>query len=498
MTNHIKEIESFLKSNITEMTNYKHAFKYPFIASEILCSNNEKIIKRLFNKEKDEKYPPILSLLELLDNHSLLNTTIPGYISKIIYSHMENELFLKSIEPYIKEILNILLENIQNDSYRNILYSIIKKGIQIDDLKDKYLNIIDDIFNKLNEIIKDEFKLFNIIWIFVALSKDDENSLKEIIQEKNLNKIIEIYKIKDENYMSDNNESKDIVNEKDIKCYEKLNCFFTNFLFMFLKSIQKDVMFENLNITSLIEAEIYQNNSIIPQVSNINKEYNFEDKTLIDKFYYFVIENFEIIYKVTDKVKKYSINNNQKISFCYLNLLDIINLLLMIKFSSEFLTKNIINEFYIDLINFPQNSILNQKLIQIFSSLGKNELTQNFFENLNKYVLENILNEDIIKNEVINKKITTSLNYTYLLKMFYYLNSDYDNTQLKEYMNSIEQGLFEGQIQPQDTIVQKDEDAEPVETKKDIHDSEAFIFTTKKILEDSKKVSKKLMDLDEI
>ena len=47
-------------------------------------------------------------------------------------------------------------------------------------------------------------------------------------------------------------------------------------------------------------------------------------------------------------------------------------------------------------------------------------------------------------------------------------------------------------------ICSKREVAGLIEQAKDIHDTEAFLFTTKKILEDSKKVSKKLKEIDNL
>ena len=46
------------------MTSYKEAYKYPFIATEILSSKNKLIREKLLNNNNDENY--ILKLLKVL------------------------------------------------------------------------------------------------------------------------------------------------------------------------------------------------------------------------------------------------------------------------------------------------------------------------------------------------------------------------------------------------------------------------------------------------
>ena len=51
-------------------------------------------------------------------------------------------------------------------------------------------------------------------------------------------------------------------------------------------------------------------------------------------------------------------------------------------------------------------------------------------------------------------------------------------------------------MQPGDYVPKPDEDEIILQKKEDIRDSEAFIFTPKKIIEDSKKIMKNLKQLD--
>ena len=91
LSRNIKALISYLTQHIYEMTPYKEAYKYPFIASEILSSKNRLIVRTLFDVPKQEEDNNILNLFKVLDNKDILNTTIPGYIHKIISSHIENE-----------------------------------------------------------------------------------------------------------------------------------------------------------------------------------------------------------------------------------------------------------------------------------------------------------------------------------------------------------------------------------------------------------------------
>ena len=104
------------------MTSYKEAYKYPFIAAEILSSKNKLIIDKILIYNEEENF--ILDLIKVLDNKEILNSTIPGYITKIISGHINEELILENINKNKEIIFNIFLKYIYNDSYRDLFYLI--------------------------------------------------------------------------------------------------------------------------------------------------------------------------------------------------------------------------------------------------------------------------------------------------------------------------------------------------------------------------------------
>lgn len=122
-------IITYLTQHIYELTSYKEAYKYPFIATEILSSRN-KIIEQSLLASNTEENNNILNLLKVLDNKEVLNTTLPGYINKIITSHLENELLYDNILKNNNTIFDILFKYINNDSYRDIFYLVINEAIK--------------------------------------------------------------------------------------------------------------------------------------------------------------------------------------------------------------------------------------------------------------------------------------------------------------------------------------------------------------------------------
>ena len=122
-------IITYLTQHIYELTSYKEAYKYPFIATEILSSRN-KIIEQSLLGSNTEENNNILNLLKVLDNKEVLNTTLPGYINKIITSHLENELLYDNILKNNNTIFDILFKYIYNDSYRDIFYLVINEAIK--------------------------------------------------------------------------------------------------------------------------------------------------------------------------------------------------------------------------------------------------------------------------------------------------------------------------------------------------------------------------------
>ena len=135
------------------MTSYKEAYKYPFIATEILSSKNRLMQGALFNNTNGENN--ILNLIKVLDNKEILNTTIPGYINKIFSSHIENELLFEILSKNNNEIFEILLKYIYHDSYRDLFYLIVNKTAKKGKLdnNDVIQKLIEKLLNHMNEYI---------------------------------------------------------------------------------------------------------------------------------------------------------------------------------------------------------------------------------------------------------------------------------------------------------------------------------------------------------
>ena len=165
------------------MTPYKEAYKYPFIATEILSSKNKLIKEKILKENNNENY--ILKLIKVLDNKDILNTTIPGYITKIIESHVDSELFYENIFKNKEIIFDIFLKYIFNDSYRDLFYLILNSAINKG--KSEFYKFIEKLFDNLfeimnkyianenpNDITELKDNINNIIYIFVKLSENDD------------------------------------------------------------------------------------------------------------------------------------------------------------------------------------------------------------------------------------------------------------------------------------------------------------------------------------
>ena len=156
------------------MTSYKEAYKYPFIVTEILSSKNRLLEAAIINEIKEENNN-ILNLIKVLDNKEILNTTLPGYINKIISSHIENESFFENIYKNNNMIFEILLKYIYIDSYRDLFYLIVNEAIKKG--KKEYNDIIETLFgnilnymNKYISVMTDN-ENFHLIMTFLIIGK---------------------------------------------------------------------------------------------------------------------------------------------------------------------------------------------------------------------------------------------------------------------------------------------------------------------------------------
>ena len=72
-----------------------------------------------------------------------------------------------------------------------------------------------------------------------------------------------------------------------------------------------------------------------------------------------------------------------------------------------------------------------------------------------------------------------------------------ENEKICKYIQKTNEGLLENEKMDIGDYVPKMEEEDIIfEKKEDIHDSEGFIFTPKKVIEDSKKIMKNLKEFD--
>jgi hypothetical protein len=128
-----------------------------------------------------------------------LNTTLPGYINKIITSHLENELLYDNILKNNNTIFDILFKYIYNDSYRDIFYLVINEAIKkgkkeffdfipkifehLTNYMNKYITDI-NINNKENEEEAMEIKngIKNLIVILIKLAENNDELFDMIVK----------------------------------------------------------------------------------------------------------------------------------------------------------------------------------------------------------------------------------------------------------------------------------------------------------------------------
>ena len=180
------------------MTSYKEAYKYPFIVTEILSSKN-KLIEAALLSDINEENNNILNLIKVLDNKEILNTTLPGYINKIISSHIDNESFCDNIFKNNNIIFEILLKYIYNDSYRDLFYLIVNESVKkgktenydiiqkiLDNLlvnMNKYISLMNDNEN-LDNIIEIKDLIYNFIFILIKFAENNDVLFGLIINNK--------------------------------------------------------------------------------------------------------------------------------------------------------------------------------------------------------------------------------------------------------------------------------------------------------------------------
>ena len=271
-------IITYLTQHIYELTSYKEAYKYPFIATEILSSRN-KIIEQSLLASNTEENNNILNLLKVLDNKEVLNTTLPGYINKIITSHLENELLYDNILKNNNTRFDILFKYIYNDSYRDIFYLVINEAIKKG--KKEFFDFIPKIFeylmNYMNKYITDmninnkeneeeimEIKnvMKNLIIILIKLAENNDELfdmiVKKLSEEDILKNMVSNMKEIDDESNEEAINLKNRCNMNAFYCINNLSTLFSNFFNIILTKNENDkyayykYLFINNNRTILL------------------------------------------------------------------------------------------------------------------------------------------------------------------------------------------------------------------------------------------------------
>ena len=281
------------------MTSYKEAYKYPFIVTEILSSKN-KLIEAALLSDINEENNNILNLIKVLDNKEILNTTLPGYIKKIISSHIDNESFCDNIFKNNNIIFEILLKYIYNDSYRDLFYLIanesVKKGktenydfIQkiLDNLlknMNKYISLMNDNEN-LDNIIEIKDLIFNFIFILIKFAENNDVLFGLIIKKISENDLVRSLKCNLKEIDEEGNEEENKIKNKNninvFYCISKISILFSNLFNTILTKNEKDQYAFNKYYLSTVIDPPYSPYAYTPSYNtnkdNENKEEN-EDK----------------------------------------------------------------------------------------------------------------------------------------------------------------------------------------------------------------------------
>ena len=510
------------------MTSYKEAYKYPFIATEILSSKNKLITDNILINNKEENY--ILKLIKVLDNKDILNTTIPGYITKIISAHINEDVLYDNIYANKEIIFDIFLKYVYNDSYRDLFYLIFNEAINkrknefydlIPKLSDNlYINMNNYILNESSDsLIELKDGINNIIYIFIKLADNNEEVFNLII---NKLKECQLDKKLKENLKNENINNK--LNENISFCLNYLLIFISNLLNIIITKDENDIYaFNKYYLCTIYDPPYSLNPNITYNISNIkdtnNKNEDVKDKDvemkvegenkndkinlnqLIDIGIEYLNESnsfFEKYIKILDNI-------NKSVIFSYYDkMTDLIILILKITATKEKeKITNFLNLILQDLIkliiNYPQNSIINNKTLYIFKLVALNDtmIEKSSLVNLLKDTLSQKKLDDLITNEgVISNNDTGNNNNIYLINILNMLEKQ-DNEKIVKYLQKTNEGLYENEkMEIGDYVPKPDEDEIIFEKKQDIHDTEGFIFTPKKIIEDSKKILKNLKEFD--
>ena len=520
------------------MTSYKEAYKYPFIVTEILSSRNPLIEKPLLTGVEDENNNNMLNLIKVLDNKEVLNSTIPGYINKVITSHLENDLFIDNILKNSNVIYNILLKYIYNDSYRDLFYLIVNAVTKKEktDNNDIILKLYDCLLNNMNQYISFmnnnpndnidklyEIKdgIYNIIYILVKLAENSDELFGLITRKLSEGELLKNLKnnIKEIDEEGDDEEN-NINNTQNINafyCINKLSILFSNLFNIIITKNENDKYSFNKYFLSTIFDPPYSPYNYVPSyvINNANKDNNAE-KTEEDNKKKEAEENINLLIDVNISYLKeiYSIfenkieiinDLNKSVIFSFYNkITDILILIVVIEKKDNEKLHTFLNEILIDLIqliiDYPFCSIIHNKTLKIFELIIEYNYqsirTEKIINYLKNYFNEIKIDELITDDGAILNNKKESDNNIYLIKILNLLEKQ-DNQKIVDFLARTCEGLLEKEkMEPGEYTPKPDEDEIIFKKKEEIHDSEGFIFTPKKVIEDSKKIMKNLKNLD--
>lgn len=448
LSNHLVEISKYLTTNINQMKNCHNAFKFPFVASEILSNTHDKIEKKLFLIKEDEK-PLILKIIETLNEDNIKDTTIPGYISKIFRAHISNNYIFNCMYPYLKELFSFLFENIECDSFRDIAFELINKGLNTKH-KEKFLELFDIFLTRLKEPNPDKYQLENSIWLIIALCRINEDIYHKI--DEILSVIISIFYEKNE-------QDSDIFSKEECDKFTLLMQLITNILYIPLKNRNTEIFSYNLCVTNLIDTNLSLSENY--ELSNIDLLTDY-DGSNIDSFR-FVCKNFNLLYSIFLKCKKFL--KEQKISSCTFllsNLLD--TLIILLNFNPKFpiITTKLLLDLINVMIEYPNHSIINQKISGIISIFEKENFdSSTILNDLEKQILtKSNIEEVLIRNKIISNNSKISIYLIYFIKIYTSLKGKNNEIAdlLEKYNEIISKGLFQNELITNNDDIQNLED----------------------------------------
>lgn len=516
------------------MTSYKEAYKYPFIAAEILSSKNKLIVDKILAYNEAENF--ILDLIKVLDNKEILNSTIPGYITKIISAHINEELFLENVNNNKEIIFNIFLKYIYNDSYRDLFYLIYNEGINkgIKDFNELIGKLFDSLLIYMNKYIlnADENLLIelkdginNIIYIFVKLAENNEDIFNIIIKKLQENELIQ--KIKENIKEIDGTDKTNENNINVLFCISNSLMLISNLLNIIVTKKENNIYAYNKYYLTTIYDPPYSMNNIIynlpdnNQKENIIKddkennndkknkeaemiveEENNKENIIINLLIDIGIVYLNEAYSIFEKYIKVINNLKKSIIFSYYDkMADLIILLLITDLEksnrkiTNFLDLVLINLTKL-IIDYPDFNIINNKTFYIFKLTSEKEIQitkSPIITSLKEFLTEKKINELITNEGVIANNDNNNIFLVNILNLL----EKQENEKINKYLQKTNEGLFENEkMELGDYVPKPDEDEIIFEKKQDIHDTEGFIFTPKKVIEDSRKILKNLKEFD--